>query len=767
MIKISLKKYAYHHLMSCQSLSEQKDTGDKLANLVAPKHSEMENKDYVALFESKAAKGRVVYWVYAVSMAVGISVICIHRVMHFPQEKGVRRWAWTAIFMAELWFIIYWLITQFVRYRAVFRYTFKDRLSRRYSEDGLPAVDIFVSTADPQLEPPLMVADTVLSVMAYDYPPDKLNVYLSDDGCSDLVLYALFEASNFSRLWLPFCRSFHLHLRAPKAYFSTVKQLPTHHHPAFAIQWTKLKKLYNEMEARINEIVEQGRVPEHHKGVGEWEFGASRSDHHTILQVLIDSNQVDIEGKALPRLVYLAREKRPGYPHNFKAGAMNALIRVSSRISNAPIILNIDCDHYSNNSQSVRDALCFFMDEEQGHNVGFVQFPQCYDNITKNDLYGNSLRVPRELELAALDAHGGPLYIGSCCFHRRDALAGNKYEKGSHINWKQVNEMHQPERPNLLQETATFANCRYEENSSWGKEMGFKYGCPVEDVVTGLSIKCKGWRSIFFNPERKGFLGVAPATLLSTLIQHTRWSEGHFQIFLSKYCSLIYGLGKIPLQLQISYLCYNLWAANCLATLYYVTVPTFCLLKGINLFPQLSSNWILPYAYVLVAKYSYSLGEFLCFGGTLKGWYNDQRMWLYKRVTCYLFGFCQTILRSLGFAKLNFAITGKNESDDVSKRFEQEIMEFGAASSMFIILATIALFNLLASISIARSIFVNKAAADLDCYALQIVLNGVVIIINLPLFEAIFLRRDEGRMPASVTYQSFILAGLAYMLTMY
>ncbi|XP_042030595.1 cellulose synthase-like protein E1 isoform X5 [Salvia splendens] len=658
----------------------------------------MEKNDYMPLFESKAGKWRGVYWFYAISMAVSISFIFIYRVMHFPQQTGLTRWAWIGISMAELWFIIYWIIAQFVRYRAVSRYTFKDRLSRRHGDD-LPRIDIFVSTADPQLEPPLMVADTVLSVMAYDYPPEKLSVYLSDDGCSDLVFYALYEASKFSRVWLPFCKSFNVELRAPKAYFSAVKQVPSDD-PTFAKEWREVKRLYNEMEEGITDIMKLGRVPDHlrkhHKGLREWESGASRTNHHTILQVLIDgrgNKEVDIEGKPLPMLVYLAREKRPGYPHNFKAGAMNALV-----------------------------------------------------------------------ELLALDAHGGPLYIGSCCFHQRDALTGKKYEKGSHINWKLVNEIQEPEIENLLEETTKLANCSYEENSSWGTEMGLKYGCPSEDVVTGLSIQCKGWRSVYFNPGRKGFLGVAPVTLLSSLIQQTRWSEGFLQIFLSKYCSLIYGHGKIPIQLQISYICYNLWGANCLATLYYVTVPTFCLLKGINLFPQFSSNWILPYAYILVAKYTYSLGEFLSCGGTLKGWYNDQRMWLYKRVTSYLFGFCQIIMRYLGFAELNFVITGKNVDDDVSKRFEQEMMEFGTASSMFIILATIALFNLLTSISIARSIIIKKPAIDLDSCALQILLNGVVIIINLPLFEALFLRKDQGCMPASVTCQSIILAALAYML---
>jgi hypothetical protein len=68
-------------------------------------------------------------------------------------------------------------------------------------------------------------------------------------------------------------------------------------------------------------------------------------------------------------------------------------IRVSSVISNSPIILNVDCDMYSNNSDTIRDALCFFLDEETGHRIAFVQYPQNYNNLTKNNIYGNSLNV--------------------------------------------------------------------------------------------------------------------------------------------------------------------------------------------------------------------------------------------------------------------------------------------------------------------------------------------------------------------------------------
>lgn len=38
------------------------------------------------------------------------------------------------------------------------------------------------------------------------------------------------------------------------------------------------------------------------------------------------SGGLDTDGNELPRLVYVSREKRPGFQHHKKAGAMNALV---------------------------------------------------------------------------------------------------------------------------------------------------------------------------------------------------------------------------------------------------------------------------------------------------------------------------------------------------------------------------------------------------------------------------------------------------------
>ncbi|KAK6932873.1 Cellulose synthase [Dillenia turbinata] len=732
----------------------------------------MAKDGYLPLFETRAAKGRALYRLYVVSMLVGLCLLSMYRVNHCPGDAEPGRWAWIGIFMAEFWYSLYWIITQSVRWNPLYHTTFKDRLSQR-CENAFPCIDIFVCTADSIVEPPIMVINTVLSVMAYDYPSEKLSIYLSDDGGSILTFYALLEASRFATHWVPFCKKFKVEPRAPAAYFrSTADPL---HDPLQAREWSSIKKLYEDMEMRIATAVKLGRLSEEtykqHKGFHEWNHVSSKCDHPTILQILVDGrdpNAIDADGQPLPTLVYLAREKRPQYHHNFKAGAMNALIRVSSKISNAPIILNVDCDMYSNNSGSVKDALCFFMDEKKGPAIAYVQHPQNFENLTANDIYGSALRVIMEVEIAGIGGDRGPCYIGTGCFHRREVLCGNKCDKNSDLDWNTLYVRKLEEKANVLEETSKIlASCSYEEQTLWGKEMGLKYGCPVEDIITGLAIQCRGWKSICFIPARKGFLGLAPTTLLQTLVQHKRWSEGDFQIFLSKYCPFLYGRRLIPFQLQLSYSTYLLWAPNSLATLYYVFIPSICLLRQSPLFPNVASPWALLCLGVLSVKYAYSLLEFLTCGGTIQGWWNDQRMWLFKRTTSYLFGFIDSILKQLGFAQSEFVITAKVADDFVSQRYKQEIMEFGAVSPMFTILATVAMFNLFSFIWVLRLMLLDFEIQILESLGLQVLLCGLLVFINFPVYRGLFFRRDSGSIPKSVTTKSTLLAVLIFTLALY
>jgi cellulose synthase A len=193
--------------------------------------------------------------------------------------------------------------------------------------------------------------------------------------------------------------------------------------------------------------------------------GNNTRDHPGMIQVYLGSQgALDVEGRELPRLVYVSREKRPGHNHHKKAGAMNSLVRVSAVLTNAPFILNLDCDHYVNNSKAVREAMCFLMDPQLGKKLCYVQFPQRFDGIDRHDRYANRnvvffdvrtlthpsslssfvclvrssslcrarrahhIRVSQkkklQINMKGLDGIQGPVYVGTGCVFNRQALYG-------------------------------------------------------------------------------------------------------------------------------------------------------------------------------------------------------------------------------------------------------------------------------------------------------------------------------------------------------
>lgn len=95
-----------------------------------------------------------------------------------------------------------------------------DRFEREGEPSELAAVDFFVSTVDPLKEPPLITANTVLSILAVDYPVDKVSCYVSDDGAAMLSFESLVETADFARKWVPFCKKYAIEPRAPEFYFS-------------------------------------------------------------------------------------------------------------------------------------------------------------------------------------------------------------------------------------------------------------------------------------------------------------------------------------------------------------------------------------------------------------------------------------------------------------------------------------------------------------------------------------------------------------------
>ncbi|XP_059641272.1 cellulose synthase A catalytic subunit 2 [UDP-forming]-like [Cornus florida] len=340
---------------------------------------------------------------------------------------------WMTSVVCEIWFAISWILDQFPKWCPIERETYLDRLSLRYEKEGklseLANVDIFVSTVDPLKEPPLITANTVLSILAVDYPVDKVSCYVSDDGAAMLTFEALSETSEFARKWVPFCKKFNIEPRAPEWYFSQkIDYLKDKVHPEFVRERRAMKREYEEFKVRINSLVSTAqKVPEEGWTMQDgtpWP-GNNVRDHPGMIQVFLGQNGVrDLDGNDLPHLVYVSREKRPGFDHHKKAGAMNSLVRVSAVISNAPYILNVDCDHYINNSKALREAMCFLMDPTSGKTVCYVQFPQRFDGIDRHDRYSNRNVVFFDINMKGLDGLQGPIYVGTGCVFRRQAFYG-------------------------------------------------------------------------------------------------------------------------------------------------------------------------------------------------------------------------------------------------------------------------------------------------------------------------------------------------------
>lgn len=187
-------------------------------------------------------------------------------------------------------------------------------------------------------------------------------------------------------------------------------------------------------------------------------------------------------------------------------------------------------------------------------------------------------------------------------------------------------------------------------------------------------------------------------------------------------------------------------------------------------FSQVSSLWFIPFGYVFIARNAYSLIEALRCKETIKSWCNSQRMLLYKRTTSYFFALIDSILLQLGFSQTNFVITAKvDDDDDILNRYKNGIMEFGSNSIMFTIISTIALLNLLSLVVwgiFKKIIFLSSSSSASSLLCLQqqlpqIILCGLMVMINLPVYEALFFRTDKGRIPTSVFNKSIIIAAAA------
>ncbi|CAL0332166.1 unnamed protein product [Lupinus luteus] len=582
-------------------------------------------------------------------------------------------------FLSESWFTFTWIVILNTKWNASATKTHLQLLLQRVPD--LPAVDLFVTTADPILEPPIITVNTVLSLLALDYPANKLACYVSDDGCSPLNFYALFEASKFAMLWVPFCKKYNVQLRAPFRYFSEpANTISEGDSLQFKQQWLQMKDLYDNLSRKIEDVTREPILLPHD---GEFTVFSNTHprNHPSIIKVILENKESVCD--EVPHLIYISREKRPNHPHQYKAGAMNVLTRVSGLMSNAPFMLNVDCDMIVNNPKIVQHAMCILMDPKKGKEVAFVQcFQQFFDGI-KDDPFGNQWVSAFEYIIRGMAGLQGPFYAGTNTFHRRNALYGLypdelENERKGKISMQQFGSSEeffksasdavegdaycskQISPSNFTEEAIQIADCAYENGTSWGKQLGWIYGSISEDVPSGLNMQRKGWRSEGCTPDPVPFTGCAPGGLISTMVQQKRWASGLTVVFFSKHSPVMCSLfGKVQFRSALSYCWLTNWGLRSVFEVLYAVLPVYCIITNTNFLPQGLGLWI--HVSLALIYYIHTLVEYLAIGLSIQHWWNNQRMSIIRTGTASFIGFLSAMLKLSGLSDTVFEITQKEE----------------------------------------------------------------------------------------------------------
>jgi len=143
-------------------------------------------------------------------------------------------------------------------------------------------------------------------------------------------------------------------------------------------------------------------------------------------------------------------------------------------MTNSPIILTLDCDMYSNDPATLVRALCYLTDPEIKSGLGYVQFPQKFLGISKNDIYACENKRLFIINMVGFDGLMGPTHVGTGCFFNRRAFYGPPYM----LILPEINEL-KPYRiadksikaQDVLSLAHNVAGCIYEYNTNWGSKV--------------------------------------------------------------------------------------------------------------------------------------------------------------------------------------------------------------------------------------------------------------------------------------------------------
>lgn len=139
-------------------------------------------------------------------------------------------------------------------------------------------------------------------------------------------------------------------------------------------------------------------------------------------------------------------------------------------------------------------------------------------------------------------------------------------------------------------------------------------------------------------------------------------------------------------------------------------------------------------------------------------------MWIIRGLSSYSFGLVEYLLKIIGISTFGFTVTSKVVEEEESKRYKQGFFEFGVPSPFFLPITTAALINLASFLWGIVQGFKQRSSFG-DLLIIQMLLASFAVVNSWPLYEAMVLRTDEGKMPMKITLISITLAWTLYLVS--
>ncbi|GKV17640.1 hypothetical protein SLEP1_g28114 [Rubroshorea leprosula] len=350
---------------------------------------------------------------------------------------------------------------------------------------------------------------------------------------------------------------------------------------------------------------------------------------------------------------------------------------------------------FVNNPEVVRQAMCLLLGTNNERESAFVQFPQIFYDTPRDDPYGNQFVVLYKYACPGITGIQGFFYAGTGCFHRRkviyglwpgdedNSIVGNLSYNGLVKEYGNSREFvesaaralkgkikFQNNLPNNLEAACQVADCSYEYGTNWGNKHGWMYGSVVEDILTGLTIHKKGWKTIYVAPDPPAFLGCAPSVGPVALAQQKRWATGLLESLVGRNSPILGFLtAKLLFRQCLAYVWVLSWGLGSVPELCYAVLPVYCIITNSHFLPKVHEQMVYIPVAIFVLYNLYTLLEYIKTGLSLRTWWNNQRMARITATTAYLFGALGVLLKFLGLSETIFEVTPKDQptDDDVSE----------------------------------------------------------------------------------------------------